>query len=127
VGVVDDERSFGARSFLVRHRSLIDPIRPSLQDATRSNAPMQACDLKQTISGLLDLAQARGYSADALSFFKKAHWSALVLSNGGYRPCGRPFINHLVGTASVLVHFGFEARLVGAALLHARLFARAPQ
>jgi hypothetical protein len=54
-----------------------------------------------------------------LERIEESYWRALRLSNGGYRPCGRPFINHLVGTASVLVHYGFEARLVQAALLHA--------
>jgi hypothetical protein len=68
---------------------------------------------------LLELAHTRGYTADDLAHFKKAHWSALVLSSGGYRPCGRPFINHLIGTASVLVHYGFETRLVVGGLLHA--------
>jgi hypothetical protein len=118
-GVIDDARSFGVRSFLLRHRAQVDPIRPSLQDARRSREPMQEGDLKQTITGLLELAQSRGYTRKDLEHIKKAHWAALILSNGGYRPCGRPFINHLVGAASVLVHFGFETRLVLAALLHA--------
>ena len=118
-GVIDDARSFGVRTYLVRHRQQVDPIRPSLQDANRAKEPMRERDLKQTIAGLLELAHARGYAADDLAHIKKAHWSALVLSSGGYRPCGRPFINHLIGTASVLVHFGFETRLVVGGLLHA--------
>ena len=118
-GVIDDARSFGVRSYLVRHRQQVDPIRPSLQDAVRSKAPMEEGDLKQTITALLELARSRGYTADDLAHIKKAHWSALVLSSGGYRPCGRPFINHLIGTASVLVHYGFETRLVVGGLLHA--------
>ena len=118
-GVIDDARSFGVRTFLVRHRQQVDPIRPSLQDPIRSKEPMQEGDLKQTITGLLDLAHSRGYTADDLAQIKKAHWSALVLSSGGYRPCGRPFVNHLIGTASVLVHFGFETRVVVGGLLHA--------
>ena len=118
-GVIDDARSFGVRTYLVRHRQQVDPIRPALQDANRSKEPMQERDLKQTITGLLELAHSRGYTADDLAQIKKAHWSALVLSSGGYRPCGRPFINHLIGTASVLVHFGFETRVVVGGLLHA--------
>jgi GT2 family glycosyltransferase len=118
-GVIDDARSFGVRSFLVRHRAQTDPIRPSLQDASRSKKPMHEGDLKHTITGLLELAHSRGYGTDDLAQIKKAHWIALVLSNGGYRACGRPFINHLIGTAGVLVHFGFEIRLVVGGLLHA--------
>jgi hypothetical protein len=39
--------------------------------------------------------------------------------NGGYRPCGRPFASHLMGTAGVLLRYGFRADLVLAGLLHA--------
>jgi GT2 family glycosyltransferase len=116
--LVNDDRVFGVGKFLVSHCSEIDPVRLSLQDR-RANAPMQESDLKQTITGLLELARARGYSERDLTLFRTAHWNALVLSSGGYRPCGRPFINHLIGTAGVLVHFGLEARLVVVALLHA--------
>jgi hypothetical protein len=125
-GVIDDARSFGVRSFLVRHRALTDPIRPSLQDANRPRTPMHEGDLKQTLTGLLALAHSRGYKSDDLAQIKKAHWIALVLSSGGYRPCGRPFINHLIGTASVLVHFGFEIRVVLGGLLHA-VYTHAPK
>ena len=119
-GVIDDERSFGSvRAFLDQHRVDVDPVRASLQDSPASKTPMQESDLRQTLTGLMELALLRGYSARDLERIEAAHWNALWLSNGGYRPCGRPFINHLVGTASVLMHFGFEVRLVEAALLHA--------
>jgi (p)ppGpp synthase/HD superfamily hydrolase len=80
---------------------------------------MQESDLKQTFALFMELALRRGYLTRDMEQIEEAHWRALSLSNGGYRPCGRPFINHLVGTASVLVHYGFEVRLVQAALLHA--------
>jgi transposase-like protein len=118
-GVIDDERSFGdVRKFLVRHRAEVDPLRASLQDGRISHAPMHERDHKQTLTGLIEGARARGYTPEDLQQIHQAHWTALVLSNGGYRPCGRPFINHLAGTASVLVHYGFETRLIQAALLH---------
>jgi len=41
------------------------------------------------------------------------------LLDGLYRPCGRPFINHLAGTASVLLFYGCPMPHVIAALLHA--------
>lgn len=119
-GVVDNEQSFGdVRSFLRRHRAEVDPLRPSLQDETAARTPMRESDLKQSPAGLIERARAKGYTAGDLQRIVQAHWTALVLSNGGYRPCGRPFIDHLTGTASVLVHYGFETRLVEAALLHA--------
>lgn len=117
--VIDDARSFGVRNFLVRHNSHIDVVRRALQDGRGSLEPMQPSDLRQTITGLIELAQSRGYSAADLLELKRAHWAALILFNGGYRACGRPFINHVIGTASVLIHFGFETRLVAGAMLHA--------
>ena len=117
--VIDDERSFGVRQFLVRHNAHVDPVRSTLQDTRIARTPMVEGDLKQTLSGLVELARLRGYTDHDLEQMRKAHWTATLLSNAGYRPCGRPFLNHLVGTASVLVHFGFEMRLVIAALLHA--------
>ena len=38
--------------------------------------------------------------------------------DGGYRPCGRPFANHVVGTASVLIRYGFRGETVAAGMLH---------
>lgn len=119
-GVIDDERSFGGvRAFLNHHRAQVDPVRASLQDPLNSQTPMKEGNLRQTLTGLMELAVSKGYKARDLERIETSHWNALRLSNGGYRPCGRPFINHLVGTASVLVHYGFETRLVEAALLHA--------
>ena len=76
-------------------------------------------DLQQSLPGLLAAAEARGYGVPDLRRISDAYWRALPLYNAGYRGCGRPFINHCVGTASALVHYGFETRLVEAALLHA--------
>lgn len=118
--IVDDERSFGGvRRFLNIHNALVDPVRASLQDPKTALVPMRESDLRQTFTGLMELAHAKGYEARDLEKIEASYWHALWLSNGGYRPCGRPFINHLVGTASVLVHYGFEVRLIQAALLHA--------
>jgi hypothetical protein len=118
--VIDDARSFGdVRNFLASHRAAVDPVRSELQTPEIAQAPMRAEDLKHSLSGLVELARARGYLAFDIKKIMSAHWTALGLSNGGYRPCGRPFLNHLIGTASVLVHYGFESRLVQAALLHA--------
>jgi hypothetical protein len=87
---------------------------------------MQASELKQTLTELIEAAAARGYDASALRMIGRAHWAALLLSNGGYRPCGRPFLNHLTGSASVLVHYGIEVRLICGALLHAA-YSHAPR
>jgi hypothetical protein len=117
--VLDDERSFGGvRRFLVDHNAQVDPIRPALRDHADHRTAMTADGLRQTRSGLLDLARERGYTRNELAMIANAYHVAHILVDGGYRPCGRPFVNHLAGTASVLVRYGFRAEIVAAGLLH---------
>ncbi|MET0346637.1 MAG: glycosyltransferase [Casimicrobiaceae bacterium] len=116
--VVDDARSFGGvRAFLREHVAAIDPLRAT--SAAPRDAPMTRASLRQTRSELLESATQSGYRADELALIANAYHVAQVLMDGGYRPCGRPFINHLVGAASVLVHYGLRAETVAAGLLHA--------
>ena len=116
--VVDDARSFGpVRGFVVKHLADIDPLCPWPQPDR--DVPMSASERIHTRSELLDLAQARGYPERELLRLAEAYGLAHLLMDGGYRPCGRPFINHLVGTAGVLLRFGFRTDVVIAGLLHA--------
>jgi GT2 family glycosyltransferase len=118
--VIDEERSFGGiRRFVELHRTQVDPLRRSDLDAESRRRPMDAHELKQSLAGLYDLAAARAYRQDEWSTVEQAYQLAMALLNGAYRPCGRPFINHLAGTASVLMHYDFKAFLVAAGLLHA--------
>ncbi len=118
--VIDDERSFGpVRQFVADHVAEVDPIRSASRDHPDNHAPMVAEELEQTRSDLLDFARARGYTRNALAVIANAYGLAHILMDGGYRPCGRPFINHLAGTASVLVRYGFRAETVATGLLHA--------
>lgn len=118
--IANDDRSFGGlRQFLHHHLSQADPIR-SIALANPDHAmPMQRHELAQSRSDLFDLALSRGYGRRALTFLASAYQLATLLADGGYRPCGRPFINHLVGTASVLTRYGFRIEIVAAGLLHA--------
>ena len=119
-GVVDDERAFGSvRAFVRKHVAEVDPVRTALRTRPDRLEPMAPIELAQTRSALLDLAAARGYDAQALTMIANAFHVASVLHDGGYRPCGRPFINHALGTASVLVRYGFQPTTVTAGLLHA--------
>jgi GT2 family glycosyltransferase len=118
--VIDDGRSFwGVRTFLKNHVATSDPIRPALRARPEQDLPMQRAELAQTRSDLLDLAQAHGYAGGDLRTLSDACERASLVMNAGYRPCGRPFLNHLIGTASVLVRYGFRIDLVAAGLLHA--------
>ena len=117
--VIDDARSFaGVRRFLVDHVSQVDPIRPALCHHPEHKGEMSARELRQTRSQLLDLARERGYTRNELATIANAYHLAHILVDGGYRPCGRPFINHLAGTAGVLVRYGFRCEVVAAGLLH---------
>ncbi|MDR3414714.1 MAG: glycosyltransferase [Nevskia sp.] len=116
-GVIDDGRAYGGvRRFLGEHRYNIDPIRP---DTRPDGNTMQSADLRQTLAGLVDLANARRWVPPEWTIVDLAYRVALVLFNSLYRPCGRPFINHLVGTASVLAYYQFNAGIVAAGMLHA--------
>jgi len=119
-GVTDDAASFGdVRGFLESHRIEVDPLHPApAQGAHRSEA-MCRDELRQSLSGLFELAVARGYGQEEWNMLERAYRLALIWVNGVYRPCGRPFINHLTGTASVLVNYGFQAQVACAGLLHA--------
>ena len=119
-GVVNDDRSFGIlRRFIRGHASQVDPIRASAVPRPDRLRTMQREELRQTRSDLLDLAIERGYEPQEVAWLANCYQLAHVLTDGGYRPCGRPFINHLAGTASVLIRYDFRTEIVGAGLLHA--------
>lgn len=118
--VLDHPRAFASvRNFVREHIAEVDPLRdPHAPGADRA-LPMGASELCQTRSALLDLAVRCGYRDDELALVANAWSLAQNMMDGGYRPCGRPFIDHLCGTASVLVRYGFCAEVVAAGLLHA--------
>ena len=118
--IANEDRSFkGVREFVYEHLSAADPIRLSPRIPADRRTAMRRDELKQTRSDLLDLAQERGYRPRDLAVIADAYHLAHVLTVGGYRPCGRPFVNHLVGTASVLVRYDFSVETVVAGLMHA--------
>ena len=75
-------------------------------------------DLQETFGGWEWLAIESGYAIEDVEIFANAYLVAVEHTNGVYRPCGRPFVNHLVGTASVLLFYGCPMRLILAGLLH---------
>ena len=118
--VVNDDRSFGIlRTFVNGHEAQVDPIR--WQSRAGPAAPDEARGMRQTRSDLLDLATERGYEPKEVAWLASCYHVAHVLTDGGYRPCGRPFINHLAGAASVLIRYDFRIEIVGAGLLHAAI------
>ena len=66
-------------------------------------------------------AQLRGlgYTNAKLGDVKRAYELAIQLFTGRYRANGKPFISHLVGTASILAAHGASIEVVVAGMLHA--------
>ena len=117
--VIGDNRSFGSvRDYAQKILRNVALVRQASHRADLDR-PMQVGELAQTRSGLLDLAAARGYAPAELADLALCHGLAARLMNGGFRPCGRPFINHLVGTAAVLLRYDLRIETVAAGLLHA--------
>ena len=117
--VISDHRSFDDIRYFMNH--IFPPIEPVRFGARQADLqiPMQPGELVRTGNELLDLAAARGYSIEEIRLLCQLVQLAQSLMNGGYRPCGRPFLNHLVGTAGVLLRFDFRMDTVLAGLLHA--------
>ena len=60
-----------------------------------------------------------GYANESLARIRAAYEVAANLFAGRFRPCGRTFIAHLVGTGSILAELGAAEPVVAAGLLHA--------
>jgi len=119
-GVETGNRSWGGvRGYAADLRWRNDPLRSTAAgDKYRAHA-ITAGELPQTRSALVDLARARGYDAAAQGMIARTCTLAAMLFDGGYRPCGRPFLNHVIGTAGVLVYYDFCIECVLEGLLHA--------
>ena len=59
-----------------------------------------------------------GYSPADLALVRRAYDLALRYSTCAYRPSGKPNLDHLVGTAGILVSLQVPAEIVAAGLLH---------
>lgn len=119
-GVIDDAAYRSSTlKFVISHVGQADLLDPRPWLGTRREQPMARGDLQQTFGGWEWLALESGYTIEELEVFANAYIIAMEHTNGMYRPCGRPFINHLVGTASVLLFYGCSMRLILAGLLHA--------
>jgi (p)ppGpp synthase/HD superfamily hydrolase len=73
----------------------------------------------QTHLQLLNQLRDHGFSSADLVTVDSAHTYARELFAGCYRASGKPFVCHLVGTASVLASLDVPVAVVTAGLLHA--------
>ena len=117
--VVTDDRSFGGlRDYVKDLRTRNDPVKPGTPPGTLEGT-MTRADLPQTPAALVDLAAGHGYDARELGFLRRGLHLASALFDGGYRPCGRAFVQHGIGTAGVLVRYRMSIDIVLEGLLHA--------
>jgi GT2 family glycosyltransferase len=115
-----DEKAFwGVRFNTARHRDRIDPLSRRAPGAKVDAAAMLAEPRAVALAGLIRSAQAYGYTPEEQKVFSDAYFLAARLFNGGYRACGRPFLNHVTGTAAWLIAFGASPALIVTGLLHA--------
>jgi (p)ppGpp synthase/HD superfamily hydrolase len=73
----------------------------------------------QTHLALYARLQERGAGEEALGAVASSYELALRLFSNRVRPCGRPFVTHLVGTASVVAEHEGDLDSILAAMLHA--------
>jgi (p)ppGpp synthase/HD superfamily hydrolase len=73
----------------------------------------------QTNLQLLNQLRIAGWSPADLGGICEAYTLAMRLFSARFRPSGKPFVAHLVGTASILARFGASVTVVTAGLLHA--------
>jgi GT2 family glycosyltransferase len=73
----------------------------------------------QTWPQLLHQLQTQGWTVQEIEPVKRCHDVGLRLANGRYRACGKPFLTHLIGVASVLAAYGAPPVMVRAGLVHA--------
>jgi (p)ppGpp synthase/HD superfamily hydrolase len=73
----------------------------------------------QTNLQLFNQLQRADYAESDIMRVSDAYRLAMRLYTGWFRASGKPFLAHLVGTASVLAHFRVGANVVSAGLLHA--------
>jgi (p)ppGpp synthase/HD superfamily hydrolase len=85
---------------------------------TPSKTPIVA-HIAQTHLQLFRQMRVAGYSEGEMAQVAVAYQAALKIFANRFRPCGRPFVSHLIGTSAILVWMKAPIAMVVAALLHA--------
>jgi (p)ppGpp synthase/HD superfamily hydrolase len=72
----------------------------------------------QTNIQLLNQLQREGYSKEDIMIIANTYQLAMKIFTGSYRPSGKTFIAHVIGTASILASLHVSAKIVAAGLIH---------
>lgn len=89
------------------------------QKPTKSSETAAAIKIAQTNIQLYNQLETFGYSSADIDKVARAYKLAKKMFSASFRGSGRPFLCHLVGSASVLANDKAPATEVAAALLHA--------
>jgi (p)ppGpp synthase/HD superfamily hydrolase len=73
----------------------------------------------QTNVQLFNQLRSEGYSKQERAFISNAYEFGMHIFTGLYLPSGKPFLDHLVGTASILASLRMPVEIVAAGLIHA--------
>jgi (p)ppGpp synthase/HD superfamily hydrolase len=80
---------------------------------------LSVAQMAQTHLQLFQQMRSKGYSEAELTRVAQAYQVAIKLFANRFRPCGRPFVSHLVGASAILVWLRVPIQMVVAELLHA--------
>ena len=75
-------------------------------------------DYAQTNLQLYEQMAAAGFQAEDIQMVKQAYGLAQKIFSAKFRGSGRPFLAHLVGTASILVKYDASIKVIVLGLLH---------
>jgi (p)ppGpp synthase/HD superfamily hydrolase len=73
----------------------------------------------QTNVQLFNQLRSEGYSKEERAFISNTYQFGMRIFTGLYLPSGKPFLDHLVGTASILARLRAPIAVVAAGLVHA--------
>jgi (p)ppGpp synthase/HD superfamily hydrolase len=79
---------------------------------------LQLSAVAQTNVALYRQMRFLGYGAESLRLARDSYSLVRGPFAGHYRACGKPFVCHLVGTASIIASLESDPELISAALLH---------
>ncbi|QPN67258.1 glycosyltransferase [Synechococcus sp. CBW1006] len=122
--LVDDGHCFeGIRGFVKRHQRMGQILNTEgvVPESRAFVAKIKASDVANSRSELFALAMSLGLTEIERLRIDRCCELSTVFMNGGYRPCGRPFVNHLIGAASILAWHGVSTEIICAGLMHSLL------
>lgn len=90
-----------------------------MENSSQLDSSMTMQHIAQTNLQLFCQMRGLEYSDQQISYISSAYGLAALLFSGRYRACGKPFVCHVVGTASIVAWLSASPEMIAAALLHA--------